>query len=209
MGIIFYLAHFAVLCSLFPFFILFTRKNKRIHIVLKLYVVEIVISNLINSILFYLTNFNQDYFFWSNLFIETLLISLLFLIFFNNKFFKKILVVFIVLCVLTFIYSFQLDLMNRFTFYGTYSRITLSILSIFIIIERYFNSEFDSLFDDFIFNYSSAVLLYSGLQFYVMIFNDLIIEKLDSLFLFTWPIIQISSVLYYLILSRAIWKLKN
>jgi hypothetical protein len=169
----------------------------------------VVLSNFINLFLFHFTKLNQDYFFWCNLFIETILIALIYLENNESKILKKIVMLFLILSTLLFLFTFKLDLNDRFTFYGTFSRGALTILSITIIFERYLKSTYDSLFEDFTFNFSSAGLLFSGLQLYVMIFNNIIIVQLDYLFLYTWPIIQISSIIYYLLISRAIWKLKN
>ena len=209
MGIIYFLGHFAIVSSLFPLFtFLITKKNKT-HIYIKIYVIEVVLSNLINLLLFHFTKLNQDCFFWCNIFFETVLIAFVFLENNDSKVLKKIIYAFFILSTLLFLFTFKLELSIRFTFYGTFSRAALTILSILLIIERYLKSTYDSLFDDYVFNFSSAVLIYCGLQLYVMIFNNIILNQLDKLFLYTWPIIQISSIIYYLLISRAIWKLKN
>lgn len=211
MGIIYVLGHFAIGSSLFPFFsILYKRKKVKLLFYLKLFVFVSVFSNLSNLILYHFTKIDQTSLFTLYISIQN---CLLILILCKRKIFNHYyLSFFYILLTLNFafyIYSLTFSPSERYNYFGTFSRIIMSILSIIIIIERYFKSKDDSLFDDFIFNLSISILLYNGLQLYVSFFNTIILERADELFLYTWPIVQISSIIYYLLISRAIWKLKN
>jgi hypothetical protein len=209
MGINYYLGHFAILSSLFPLFSLVLNKKVKKPFYLKIYILEIFLANFINLILFHFTSINQDYFFWFNLLFETILIGLIFFTNYDTNWIKKILVGFLILSLVIFLISTRLELSNRFTFYGTYSRISITILSIIVLIQRYYNSQKCSLFEDFLFNFSSATIMYAGLQLYVIIFNNIIMDRFDDLFPYTWPIIQLSSIIHYFLIVRALWKLKN
>lgn len=173
------------------------------------YAIEIALSNIINLLLFHFTNLNQDLFFWCNLYIETFIILLGFYFFVKTKLLKKIIIYVILFSTLMFIWTMKLEIGNRFTYYGTFSRIILTIMSILILVSQYLKSIHFSIFSDFTFNFSASVLIYCGLQLYVMVFNNIISEHYETLFIYTWPIIQISSILHYLTLSISIWKLKN
>lgn len=209
MGVIYFLGHFAILSSLFPLFFSYRRKKIKLNLIIVFYVIEIALSNIINLLLFHFSNINQDLFFLSNLFIETFIILLVYYSFVSSKSLKKIIIYVLLFSTLMFIWTMTLGIGNRFTYYGTYSRITLTIMSILIIISQYLKSIDFSLFSDFRFNFSASVLIYCGLQLYVLVFNNIISEHLETLFIYTWPIIQISSILHYLTLSISIWKLKN
>ncbi len=171
---------------------------------------ELGIVNLLNLVLFYFTDFDQINLFSIHNIIENCLIIFVFNSFEKEQFFKrKLSLAFITLNLSVFLFLLNFNPNDRFTYFSTFSILFMSFFSVVIIIDRYKNSHFDNLFDDFSFNLSIAILLYNGIQLYVIFFNSLILQNADQLFLNTWPIVQISSIIYYLLITRAIWKLKN
>ncbi len=210
-GIIYFLGHLAIGSSLFPVLIyLFNRRRLKVSLFFKLFILVIVFANISNLVFFHLTDIDQKYFFSFYLLIQNCLLILSFNELYNfKKFYKYSLYFIITLNVIFYLFSLNYSSLDSYNFYSTFSKTIMSILSIIFIIERYNNSNCDSLFEDFIFNLSISIILYNGLQLYVVFFNSIILERIDDLFLYTWPIVQISSILYYLLISRAIWKLKN
>lgn len=205
-------ANLCVLSSLFPLFFLVAilRKDIKTTFFLKLFVLELGIVNLLNLVLFYFTDFDQINLFSIHNIIENCLIIFVFNSFEKEQFFKrKLSLAFITLNLSVFLFLLNFNPNDRFTYFSTFSILFMSFFSVVIIIDRYKNSHFDNLFDDFSFNLSIAILLYNGIQLYVIFFNSLILQNADQLFLNTWPIVQISSIIYYLLITRAIWKLKN
>ncbi len=209
-GIIYFLANLSIVSSLFPLFFLIFGKKIRSTFFLKLFVLELVIVNLLNLVLFYFTDIDQINLFSIHNLIENCLIFLIFnnlknLGFFNEKLCFSIIIFNIGL----FLFLLNYNANDRFNYFSTFSIVFMSLFSVLIIIDRFRNSQYVNLFDDFSFNLSTSILLYNGLQLYAIFFNSLILQNADKLFLYTWPIVQISSILYYLLISRAIWKLKN
>jgi len=209
-GIIYFLANLSIVSSLFPLFFLIFGKKFSSAFFLKLFVLELVVVNVLNLVLFYFTDFDQINLFSIHNLIEKCLIFLIFNKLKNRGFFnEKLSFSFIVINLGVFLFLLNHNANDRFNYFSTFSIIFMSLFSVLIIIDRYINSQFVNLFDDFSFNLSAAILLYNGLQLYVIFFNSLILQNADKLFLYTWPIVQISSILYYILISRAIWKLKN
>jgi hypothetical protein len=210
-GIIYFLGHLAIGSSLFPVLIyLFNRRRLKVSLFFKLFILVIVFANISNLVFFHLTDIDQKYFFSFYLLIQNCLLILSFNELYNfKKFYKYSLYFTITLNVIFYLFSLNYSSLDSYNFYSTFSKTIMSILSIIFIIERYNNSNCDSLFEDFIFNLSISIILYNGLQLYVVFFNSIILERIDDLFLYTWPIVQISLIVYYVLLTRAIWKLKN
>ncbi len=210
-GIIYFLGHLAIGSSLFPVLIyLFNRRRLKVSLFFKLFILVIVFANISNLVFFHLTDIDQKYFFSFYLLIQNCLLILSFNELYNfKKFYKHSLYFTITLNLIFYLFSLNYSSLDSYNFYSTFSKTIMSILSIIFIIERYNNSNCDSLFEDFIFNLSISIILYNGLQLYVVFFNSIILERIDDLFLYTWPIVQISLIVYYVLLTRAIWKLKN
>jgi hypothetical protein len=186
------------------------RKIVVFPLVFKLFVFITAFSNLSNLILFYFTEFDQVNLFSLYMLFQNCFLILAFHKFYHfNRFYLNPFYILIILNIVFYLITLKYSPIDRYSYFGTYSKSIMSILSISIIIERYFKSKSISLFEDFIFNLSIAVVLYNGLQLYVAFFNSIILKHVDELFLYTWPIVQISSITYYLLITRAIWKLKN
>ena len=210
MGVIYVLGYTVILSSLLPFIILFLKKRQSVSIVFKLFLLELTVANLINLFLFLFTNINQNSLFSVHLYLTTFLILLTVnSIIVLNIFFRISIYFLLLLQTIIFIIFLQIEPENRFTYFGIYSNVLLSFVSVVVLFDRYNKSNHVSLFNDFGFNVYSAVLLYNGLQFYVLILNRIVRENVNELFLYTWPFIQVSSILYHLMLTRALWKLNN
>jgi hypothetical protein len=147
-------------------------------------------------------------FFW-NTFIESVLLMFAFNFWSNEKkvlhWFSLILI--FVNCMIFVLFYLILDFKfeERLSFYTLVMNIILSFFSIYVVLDAYTNSKHDSLMNDKMFVFASGLLIYNGLQVYVSMYDSLIRKDDYQLFLMTWPIVQISTVFYYSLLSRVVW----
>ncbi len=208
MGLIYFLGYLAILSSLVPLIFLF--KKKKTSLLLKILVLEILLVNFSNLIIFLFSKFDQINIFSIHVFFESTLLLFLFkeqLVL--TELLRKFFSILVLIHIIFFTYVLTISPDERFTLFGAYSKILLSLIAVILIVLRYRIYEDDSLSNDFFFNISAAVLIYNGMQLYVVIFNSLFRFQLESLLIFTWPIIQLSTFIYHILISRAIWKLKN
>jgi hypothetical protein len=209
-GIIYVLAHLTVGSSLFPLFFLFLKSTAKINLFIKVLTLEFVIVNFLNLFLFHFTNLDQSNLFSLHILTEDCLIFLIFReIYKSHLLTRKLFMVIIISNIVFFLVLLSFSAIERLNIFSNFSTILMLFTSIVILIYTYKKSLCENLFDDFTFNFSIAILINNGLQLYISFFNSIILKRADDLFLYTWPIVQISSILYYLLISRAIWKLKN
>lgn len=191
-----------------PTFIFFFKTSVNIPKYLKLYCFEILLINIINLVLFKFSNIDQNSLFSAHLLIELILIVLIFKHYSENNFawfYNFLLGLIIVVFVISLFYNPDV----RFSMFGLFCKLLLSILSVVIIIIQYLKSQKESLINDSVFIFSSGVLIYNGIQIYITIFDNVIRNQGNDLFFMIWPIIQIGTIVYYLLISRSIWILKN
>lgn len=183
----------------------FSKKKNRLIFLL---VLEIFVVNFSTLLLYVFTQCNQNYLIFAHVFISGWLLLLLFKIWSKqNKTLINIILTINFFSFLNFIFDDNLDL--SLSYYSTIMNICFSILAIVGILQTYKYSTEISLFADRLFILSAAILLYCGLQNYVLIFESIIRSNQDQLFYYTWPIVQISSILYYILISLSIWKSKT
>ena len=205
-----FLGYLVVGSSILPTISIILSKQK-INLIIKAYSFEILIINILNLLLYKFTSVNQN-----SLFLSHSLIEFSFVLFilkgwttFNYRY-KRILH-FILGVNITFFFVVVTKYTPEIGFgiYGLFCKIVLSGLSIATIFERYFNSEKDSLINDAPFIFASALIIYNGIQIYIMIFDSIIRENLSQLFFFIWPIMQLGTIIFHFLIARSIWKLTN
>lgn len=148
-----------------------------------------------------------------HIFIETTIILLMFKEWNSNiKSIQKLCLIIIVInIILFFFFSFGSTFILQDTI-GLYSftvNLILSFLSLAMVIYLYFHSLYNSLLEDKLFIMSSALILYNGLQIYVSVFESTIRKDSGYLFLIIWPIVQLSTIIYHILITRTIWILKK
>jgi hypothetical protein len=203
-----FLGYIGVGSSILPTLIFLIKREINTSFYLKLYCFEILLINITNLVLFKFSNIDQNNLFSAHLLIELILIVLIYKEYSKMRFVRVYNLLFwLIICVfvLSLFYSPEI----RFSMFGLFCKLLLSFLSIFLIIIQYFKSQKDSLLNDSVFIFSSGVLIYNGIQIYITIFDNIIREQGNDLFFMIWPIIQIGTIIYYSLISRAIWILKN
>jgi hypothetical protein len=195
--------------SFLPILVFFFGKKNTSNIYFKVLCFEILSVNFLTLLLFLFTNYNQNNLFFWNTFVESILVMFAF------KFWSKelntlnrlsTLLIFVNVAIFGLFYiilDFKFE--ERLSFYTLVMNILLSFFSIYVVLENYKNSVYDSLLHDKLFVFASGLLLYNGLQVYVSMYDSVIRKDNYQLFLFTWPIVQISGIFYYILLSRVVW----
>lgn len=209
-GIIYVLAHLNVGSSLFPLFFLFIKRTKKINLFIKILAIEFVVINLLNLFLFYYTNLDQTNLFSTHIFTENCLILLIFRETKKSNYLaSKLFFLLVLLNVVFFLSLFMYNSIERLVIFSLFSTLLMLLISITLLIQTYIKSQYENLLDDFLFNFSIAIIIYNGLQLYTSFFKSVILLKADELFLYSSFIVQVSSITCYLLITRAIWKLKN
>jgi len=198
--------------SIFPILIFFKLKlfSEKLIFIFSL---ELFFINITTFLLFLFSNYNKDSLIFWHVFISSLFLNFIYIKWGKAyKFFGYLNVLNILICVFVFVIIYSIDNWNiesKLSFYSTLLNFSFSLLSIYAIIVCYNNSQFDSLFKDKFFVLSAAILVYFGLQQYVISYETIIRKENDYLFFLTWPIIQISTILYHLLIAKSIWNLRN
>ncbi len=197
--------------SLFPL-LSFLYAN-RLSFLLFLFTAELLVVNCLTFILFLYSKTNQDELILWHVFLSSLLLCQVFANWGKDFYIIKRLswlASFIILTLFIFIKTANFSNLNSILcIYSSILNVVLSVLAIFSIVKSYVSSQHYSLFKDKLFLLSAATLVYYGLQLYVIAFESIIRSKINDLFFITWSIIQFSTILYHLILAKAIWTLKN
>ncbi len=202
------LGYLAVGSSILPTLVLLFKRGNSISNYLKVYSIELFLINVTNLLLYTFTNIDQNNLFSIHLFVELTLIILIFRVYSTAKLRRFYnLLLFVIICVFGYSLSFSAEI--RFSMFGLFCKLLLSFLSVFVIVNQYFKSEKDSLLIDGVFIFSSGVLIYNGIQIYITINYSLIKDQKFDLILMIWPIIQIGTVIYHTLISRALWILKS
>ena len=203
------LGMFGIGSSFLPILVFFFGKKNTPNIYFKILCLEIFSVNFLTLLLFLFTNYNQNNLFFWNTFVESILLMFAFNYWAKEKkFLNWLTTILIFVNVAIFVvYYVILDFKfeERLSFYTLVMNILLSFFSIYVVLDAYTSSKHDSLLNDKMFVFASGLLIYNGLQVYVSMYDSLIRKDDYQLFLMTWPIVQISTVFYYMLLSRVVW----
>ncbi len=195
--------------SFLPILLFFFGKKNTQNIYFKILCIEILSINFLTLLLFLFTNYNQNNLFFWNTFVESVLLMFAFNYWSKEKkVLQKLTTILIFVNVAIFVLFYMIldfKFEERLSFYTLAMNILLSFFSIYVVLDAYKNSIHDSLVKDKLFVFASGLLLYNGLQVYVSMYDSLIRKDDYQLFLMTWPIVQISTVFYYTLLSRVVW----
>ena len=198
--------------SALPALLIFKTINSQ-KILLVVFTLELFLFNFLTFILYLFTNYNQNnLIFWHVLLVGELLNSLFYQFSLKNKLFQYLTILNGILILLSFsIIYFNTSWSEeiRLSVYSTILNVSFSILSIFLIVNRYAVSTETNLLNDKIFVLSSATLIYYGLQLYVISFESIIRIEAGNLFFITWSIVQISTIFFHILISRLVWVSKN
>ncbi len=185
--------------------------RQKINLIIKAYSFEILIINILNLLLYKFTSVNQNVLFLSHSLIEFSFVLFILKGWTTFSYRYKRILHFIFSVNITFFFFVITKYTPEIGFgiYGLFCKIVLSGLSIATIFERYFKSEKDSLINDAPFIFASGLIIYNGIQIYIMIFDSIIREDLSQLFFFIWPIMQLGTIIFHFLIARSIWKLTN
>ncbi len=64
-----------------------------------------------------------------------------------------------------------------------------------------------SIFEDKYFEFCLGLIVYSSINFHVFLFKDFILKLPINLFTFVWFIPQLTGILYFLLLTKNVWKI--
>ena len=195
--------------SFLPILAFFFGKKNTQNIYFKILCIEIFTVNFLTLLLFLFTNYNQNNLFFWTTFVESILLMFAFNYWAKDRKFLHWLTLSLIIvnCAIFVVFYVILDFKfeERLSFYTLVMNILLSFFSIYMVLDAYKNSIHQSLLNDKLFVFASGLLLYNGLQVYVSMYDSLIRKDDYQLFLFTWPIVQISTIFYYSLLSRVVW----
>lgn len=196
-----------------PILFYYRLVSERRDFIVALFCLEIFLLNAVTLILFLFFKVNQNSLMFWHILIETSLISLILKGWMKERINITIMIALILLFNVTgflfFYCSNALVEQVRLSMFSLVINILLALFSIFCIVYTYIFSNKESLIQDKIFILSSGILLYNGLQIYISVFESLIRSNLNDLFFFTWPIMQICTILYHISITRAVWILKS
>lgn len=172
--------------------------------------IEYFLINLL-TLLVYLSKMYsyQEYFFGFHYFFENLL--LMFLLFNYSVSRRKIFIISLSY-LFSFIYCFLLYYQNVFEFnkyIAIISNISLVIMSTNYIILNFNENNSSKIFKDGIMIIILGVLFFNAIQVYFSLFETFIRDKDGVIFFYLWPIFQISGIIYYIIFSIGLWKLRR
>lgn len=201
-------------CACIPVVILLIlkiqRKNISGFLSFKLLAFEYLFINIFTFLIYFFgLKFLQIYIFGFHYLFELTMFSMFFLqkMQLKNKFILVALLFFVLLVYSGLIY-FQ-GVVDIDEYISVIVNISLVVFSLHYILGVYNENPLDNLLHDGVFLIASSLLFYHAVQFYFSFFESFIRSDKGSIFYYLWPIFQVSGMLYYLIFSVALWKLKK
>jgi hypothetical protein len=201
-------------CACIPALILLIlkiqHKNISGFLFFKLLAFEYLFINIFTLLIYFFElSFLQIYIFGFHYLFELIMFSMFFLqkMQLKNKFIFVTLLLFVLLFFSGLIY-FQ-GVVDLDKYISVIVNVSIVVFSLHYIFGVYNENLVDNLLHDGVFLIASSLLFYHAVQFYFSFFESFIRSDKGSIFYYLWPIFQVSGILYYLIFSVALWKLKK
>jgi hypothetical protein len=192
-------------------FVLTFKKNctQKLDNLLILLSLEYFIINILSLLMFTFFKTDQSFLFGFHYISETIILSFLLTKSLLTKRFLLLLCIILIGVIFNFFFLVYLGDFNADKFISITSNITLFIFSLNYILLLYNENIYDNLSDNGNFIIGTGVLFFAGIQYYFSLFESFIRSDTSIIFFYLWPIFQISGILYYLIFTYGLWKLKK
>lgn len=187
----------------------FKREIKYIDKLLLILAIEYAVLNIISMIIFTFTENEQSVLIGIHYFFETIVLSIFFLKTLSRKQIALAVIFIITGSILNILITNYLGGFNISKYITIFSHTILFVLSLNFILLIYNQNLSRKLTDSGHFIIGTGVLFFTGIQYYFTLFESYV--RLDSLdiYYYLWPIFQIAGILYYLIFTYGLWKLKK
>lgn len=160
---------------------------------------------------FYLNSFkNQDLLVNIYLILEFILIVIFYYSLLSGFCFKLFFKLLIPIYLLVITISLQyFNIFENSLILNVFQKVTLLVLSLVYLFFLFKTSKHENLYESDFFWINTAVLIFNASTIYLSIFENFLRSNQSQMYYVLWPIFQVSGIVYFILFTIGLWKLKD